>query len=102
MRCPRCCLVTVEAGCQEEAQKKEAEKKRRQERKGERQVRKEIVQEVGCGHREKGKGADRAKCQAKFGLFANRNAEEEEGKRFLNDEERKEVLFLACRSLAKG
>ena len=61
-RCLRHCLVTVEAGCQEEVQQK-AEKKRRQRRKEERETSLEgNCSRSGCGHREKGKGADR--CQA--------------------------------------
>ena len=43
----RCCLVTAEEGCQEEAQRKEAEKKRRKERNSrERRMRHEIAQDI--------------------------------------------------------
>ena len=50
-RCVRRCLVTVEAGCQEGAQKKEAWKKKRQRRNAEREVRNEIAQNVIEGQR---------------------------------------------------
>ena len=65
-RCPRRCLATVEAGCQEEARKKKAEKKRRKRRtvERERKIRNEISQEVVAGTKEKASAHEDAKPTA--------------------------------------
>ena len=51
--CQRCCLVTVEEGCEEGALKREVEKMRRKMRTAKRKIRYEIAQEVVAGIMEK-------------------------------------------------
>ena len=103
-RCPRPCLVTVEAGCQEEAQKKKAEKKERQRRKVERQVRNEVAQEVVAGVKKKTRTHEDAKptvhrtagqrVEQNLDCSQIENEEEEEDEDWQKGEqlERKEVL----------
>ena len=54
--CQRCCLVTVEEGCQEEAQKENAENKEIDQGSREK-LRHEVAQEVAAGHQGEGKRA---------------------------------------------